>query len=122
VNLGHPRIVGIAKVISLLAGRDIIDAMRQMLLRVPDELHARLARAARERGTSVNALANEILAKRVPSQPRDDRVRLREKARQLGILVERPRKEPPSGPAWQRALGSTRGIGPVLDEIFADGR
>lgn len=96
--------------------------MRQMLLRVPDDLHARLTRAARDRGTSVNALANQILNDVVPREPSDERIRLREKARKLGILVEMPRTAPPAEDDWQQALQSTRGIGPVLDEIFEDGR
>jgi plasmid stability protein len=96
-------------------------SMRQMLLRVPDELHGRLARAARESGRSVNALANEILDEAIPSEPMDERTRLREKARRMGILVERPAvKISPERRA--AALESTKGIGPVLDKIFADGR
>jgi len=95
--------------------------MRQMLLRVPDELHSRLARAARESGCSVNALANEILDEAVPAEPMDERARLREKARQLGVLVELP-AEKISPERRAAALESTRGMGPVLDEIFADGR
>lgn len=35
--------------------------MKQLLLRVDDELHAQLTAQARARGTSVNALANDIL-------------------------------------------------------------
>lgn len=95
--------------------------MRQMLLRVPDDLHARLTRYARERATSVNALANEILDDVVPREPNDERIRLREKARKLGILVERP---PVSISPERRAaaIESTKGLGPVLDKIFEDGR
>jgi plasmid stability protein len=95
--------------------------MRQMLLRVPDDLHRRLARAARESGRSVNALANDILDQAVPPEPMDERTRLLEKARQLGVLVERPAaKISPERRA--AALRATEGMGPVLDEIFADGR
>jgi plasmid stability protein len=95
--------------------------MRQMLLRVPDDLHRRLARAARESGRSVNALANDILDQAVPPEPMDERTRLLEKARQLGVLVERPAaKINPERRA--AALEATEGMGPVLDEIFADGR
>lgn len=93
-----------------------------MLLRVPDELHARLARTAHERGRSVNALANEILDETVPRTPQDERARLREKAREMGVLVEMPTPRGVSDEEWLAALESTRGIGPVLDEIFTDGR
>lgn len=95
--------------------------MRQMLLRVPDELHTRLARTARQRSTSVNALANEILDDVVPRQPADKRTRLREKARELGVLVELPAQHI-SSERRATALESTKGMGPVLDEIFEDGR
>ncbi|HEX2361159.1 MAG TPA: toxin-antitoxin system HicB family antitoxin [Jiangellaceae bacterium] len=96
--------------------------MRQMLLRVPDELHSRLTLAARKSGRSVNALANDILARAVPAEPMDERTRLREKARQLGILVERPRTSAVDTDRWRRALASTEGIGPALDKIFEEGR
>jgi hypothetical protein len=96
--------------------------MKQMLLRVPDELHARLTAAARERGTSVNALANDILDDTVPRPALDERTRLRDKARRLGILVERPSTRRMSAEAREAALASTQGIGPVLDKILEDGR
>lgn len=96
--------------------------MKQMLLRVPDELHTRLTSAARERGTSVNALANDILDATVERPAVDERTRLREKARRLGILVERPRSPRMSPEAREAALASTKGIGPVLDKILEDGR
>jgi hypothetical protein len=92
-----------------------------MLLRVPDELHSRLTRAAREAGRSVNSLANDILDEAVLPEPLSERSRLREKARQLGVLVELP-AEKISPERRAAALESTRGIGPVLDQIFADGR
>jgi predicted transcriptional regulator len=95
--------------------------MKQMLLRVPDDLHGRLARVAHERGTSVNALANQILNDVVPAERSDERIRLREKARSLGVLVDRP----PVSITHERrtaAIASTHGIGPVLDALLADGR
>jgi plasmid stability protein len=96
--------------------------MRQLLLRVPDDLHRRLTRAARASGRSVNALANDILDRAIPAEPTDERTRLREKARQLGVLVERPRMSAVDDDRWRSALASTEGIGPVLDKIFEDGR
>ncbi|MGH8774062.1 MAG: hypothetical protein ACRDWI_02465 [Jiangellaceae bacterium] len=70
----------------------------------------------------MNALANEILDDAVPDEPMDERARRREKARRLGVLVEMPRTAPVGPERWRNALESTRGIGPVLDEILADGR
>lgn len=92
-----------------------------MLLRVPDDLHTRLSRVASERGTSVNALANQILSDVIPAEQSDERVRLREKARSLGVLVDRPHVSmTPERRA--AAIASTQGLGPVLDAILADGR
>ncbi|HEX6197014.1 MAG TPA: toxin-antitoxin system HicB family antitoxin [Jiangellaceae bacterium] len=100
---------------------DIIACVKQMLLRVPDDLHGRLARAARERGTSVNALANQILNDVIPAAEDNRLTALREKARNLGVLVDRPRVSiPPERRA--AAIASTRGAGSVLDELLADGR
>jgi hypothetical protein len=52
--------------------------MKQLLLRVDDELHARLTAQARARGTSVNALANQILGLGIDptNLSRTDRLRL----------------------------------------------
>jgi hypothetical protein len=52
--------------------------MKQLLLRVDDELHARLTAQARARGTSVNALANQILGLGIDptNLTRTDRLRL----------------------------------------------
>lgn len=95
--------------------------VKQMLLRVPDDLHSRLARAASERGTSVNALANQILSDVVPTEQSDGRLRLREKARSLGVLADRPHVSiTPERRAT--AIASTRGAGPVLDALLDDGR
>ncbi|SDS83579.1 MULTISPECIES: toxin-antitoxin system HicB family antitoxin [Jiangella] len=101
--------------------------MRQLLLRIPDDLHRRLAARAQREGVSINALANKVLSAAAPPPPPSDddidvrRLELREKARDLGVLVESPA---PSVPPAQfvRALKDTEGVGPVVDELWADGR
>lgn len=97
--------------------------MRQILLRVPDDLHARLAARAHERGQSVNALATELLDHSIEEDPASVRRRVRAKAHQLGVLAEprRPRRAL-SALERQAALESARGLGPMLDEILEDGR
>lgn len=95
--------------------------MRQVLLRVPDDLHARLAARARRCGSSVNAVATELLDLGIADDPGDARAALRAKARRLGVLADS------SAPildeqARRRVVNATRGIGPVIDDIFADGR
>jgi plasmid stability protein len=72
-----------------------------MLLRVPDDLHARLATRAALVGQSMNALATQIL---------DAHTRAGEARR-------------PVTPERRRAAIESLRIGrPVLDELLADGR
>jgi plasmid stability protein len=62
--------------------------MRQLLLRVPDDLHERLSARATQTGQSVNALANQALATAVGGAPDDERTRVRMRAAAAGLLVE----------------------------------
>ncbi|WP_129668210.1 toxin-antitoxin system HicB family antitoxin [Phytoactinopolyspora endophytica] len=100
--------------------------MRQLLLRIPDDLHARLTAKAKREGVSVNALANEALQTAAPPESPSNgmttrRYRLKEKAREMGILVEA--QAPPVTPQrFTTALEETEGIGPVVDELWSDGR
>ncbi|HXH57548.1 hypothetical protein [Iamia sp.] len=96
---------------------------KQLLLRVPEDLHARLAARSRSEGRPVNAIANEVLERHaaVPSP----RQALRARARALGVLAE-PASPGPSAsappPDRQAALAATRGRGAILDQLLADGR
>jgi hypothetical protein len=97
--------------------------MRQLLLRVPDDLHARLAARAKERGQSVNALATELLDHLIEEDPASVRRRVRAKAHQLGVLAEpHASRRHLSEAERARALASARGLGQVLDNILDDGR
>jgi hypothetical protein len=94
--------------------------MKQLLLRVDDELHARLAAHARSRGTSVNALANQILQFGIDpaAMSRLDRLKLRLIA--LGeIAGGRTEREAAPGAVSSisaelraQAIESLRGAGP----------
>ncbi len=94
--------------------------MRQLLLRIPDDLHARLTGRARRSGRSANVIATELLEQGVADESGDARAALRARARRLGVLAA----PTPAAPAVDRteALESMRGIGPVLDQLLADGR
>lgn len=95
--------------------------MKQLLLRVPDEVHRRLtARAARD-GRSVNAVATEILDAAADADEGDRRARLRARATGLGVLRGSP-AEPVSPARRRRVVASTRGTGPILDRLLADER
>lgn len=106
--------------------------MKQLLLRVPEELHARLTDQARASGTSVNALANQILGLGIDPSSLSRRDRLKLKLMAVGTVGRnRPHPNPEPTPArtpeekaaiLERALESMRGAGPILDEIEADWR
>jgi plasmid stability protein len=66
--------------------------MKQLLLRVPDDIHHRLTARAARAGRSVNAVANEILDATVDADKGDRRTRLHTRAVTLGVL------QPANGP------------------------
>jgi hypothetical protein len=106
--------------------------VKQLLLRVPEDLHRRIrARAARE-GRSMNAVASAMLdactdadlGSRLPGTPPTPptpQERLRARARALGMLSEVPAR-PMSKAERDRIIDSARGIGKVLDRIIAEDR
>ena len=95
--------------------------MKQLLLRVPDDLHRRLATRAARADKSVNAVANEILDTAVDSDNGDRRSRLRARAAALGLL--RSTGTSAVGTSKRRRIvRSTRGTGPLLDQLMAEER
>lgn len=91
--------------------------MKQLLLRVPDELHARLTAQARARGTSVNALANDILGLGIDptNLSRTDRLRL--KLMEIGEIRGSGSLPPSPSPQLLADLEAIRAAPPELDEI-----
>lgn len=97
--------------------------MKQLLLRVPDDLHRRLAERSARDNRSVNSLATELLHVSVDTDIGTPRERLRARASALGLLRETPVSPPPLDPAERsRILASTEGIGPVLDQLLSEER
>lgn len=95
--------------------------MRQLLLRVPEDLHERIsARAARE-GRSVNQLASEILDAAADADRRGRSGRLRAQAAARGVLGP-PVPADSAHPDRASAIESMRGIGHVLDDELAADR
>lgn len=85
-----------------------------MLLRVPDDLHRRLAARAAREGRSMNAVATEILDLTADADEGDRRSRLRAKAAATGAVRVLPGQR--SSPARRRRIvASTRGLGPIAD-------
>jgi plasmid stability protein len=60
--------------------------MRQLLLRVPDDLHQRLSARAHREGRSVNALATEMLDATVQTESGSPRDIVRARAAARGLL------------------------------------
>lgn len=97
--------------------------MKQLLLRVPEEVHARLAARAQREGRSINSVATEILDLTIDIDQGNRRDRLRAKAAALGILHPGTGSGKRQTPAERRrAIESFRGIGPVLDAILDEDR
>lgn len=97
---------------------DIISAVKQLLLRVPEDIHRRLAARARREGRSINAVATEILDAAAESDRGDRRARLRAAAAAAGML--RPvQAGGVSAARRRRIIDSTRGLGAQVDRLLA---
>ncbi len=95
--------------------------MKQLLLRVPEDLHRRLkARAERER-RSVNAVATEILDAVADTDQGDRRARLRAAAAAAGTLHSTQARRV-SAARRRRIVESTRGLGEQVDRLLAQER
>lgn len=98
--------------------------MKQLLLRVPEDLHRRIAARAAREGRSMNAVAGAILDASTDADlgtPPTPRGRLRARAAALGMLSEVDAPEM-STAERERIIASTRGIGPVLDRLIDEDR
>ena len=97
--------------------------MKQLLLRVDDALHARLAEQAAETGMSVNALAGSILGLGIDPLRATRQQRLTLRLVTIGA-VGRRRTPQVSGVDVDRsaALESMRGVGPIADALLDDQR
>jgi plasmid stability protein len=81
--------------------------MKQLILRVPDDLHRRITARADREGLSVNAWANHLLGATVDADVAEDRqARLRARAATLGMLVriEAPPLDPTERERGRKAL------------------
>lgn len=94
--------------------------VKQLLLRVPDDLHRRLTERASREGRSVNALATEVLqvAATVDPGSRQDRLRMRSAA--LGWSSPHVAYLPGASTDSERraAVAAMSGLGPVIDQIL----
>ena len=95
--------------------------MKQLLLRVPESVHGRLAARAQREGRSVNAVATEILDAAADSDQGDRRARLRAAAAAAGTLRTVHARRV-STARRRRIIASTRGLGPQVDRLLAQER
>ncbi|MFG3339888.1 toxin-antitoxin system HicB family antitoxin [Glycomyces sp. NPDC048151] len=102
--------------------------MKQLLLRVDDDLHARLTERAKREHRSVNAIANEILSVIGEGDGRSATEKVKARAAALGMLAPPLKVAKEAPPARDvealrnRVLDSMRGIGPIVDDMFAEDR
>jgi hypothetical protein len=98
--------------------------MRQLTLRVPQELAERLKGIARERDESVNGYAVKVLSAAVdPDLAGDEITGLKERLGRAGLLLS-PERLPVGRPS-ARALGRARvaaGRGRPLSDFVTEGR
>jgi plasmid stability protein len=105
-------------------GHDIMGAVRQLLLRVPEDLHRRIAARAAREGRSMNAVAGAILDAATDADlgaPPTPQERLRARAAALGMLSEATVR-PVSETERERIIASTRGLGPIVDRLIREDR
>jgi len=96
--------------------------MRQILLRVPDDVHQRLAERAADSGRSVNSLATTILDTAIGGETKDRRSRLKARAAALNLLAPTGQAPTQTPGGREAAIASTRGLGRVLDTIIDEDR
>jgi predicted transcriptional regulator len=98
--------------------------MRQLTLRVPDELATRLKEAAGDRGDSVNGYAVKALSAAVdPDFAGDEASALRERLARAGLLVTpEPLTRKAPSPAAVRRARQAAGRGTPLSDLVVEGR
>jgi plasmid stability protein len=95
--------------------------VKQLLLRVSEDIHRRLAARAQREGRSINAVATEILDAAADSDRGDRRTRLRAAAAAAGTLRSVQARRV-STARRRRIIASTRGLGPQVDRLLAQER
>lgn len=93
-------------------------AVRQVITRVEDDLHAQLKEAAAARGLSVNAFVVEVLTSAVAPPTTRAAVRRRTEATGRRVVPAAP-EDPPS---WDEVVAAGRDAGTAVSEALADER
>lgn len=98
-----------------------MSGVKQLLLRVPESIHRRLAARATREGRSLNAVATEILDAAADADNGDRRAQVRAAAAAAGTLRSENAR-PVSAARRRKIIESTRGPGPTLDFLLAQER
>lgn len=98
--------------------------MRQLTLRIPDELSEALKEESARRSTSVNRLARAVLEAAVnPDLEDDESAQLRVRLRRAGLLADIPsRRANPPDMGRLEAARRAAGQGKPLSELVSEGR
>lgn len=103
----------------------IIPDVKQIIVRVDDDLHAQLKERAAAEHRSLNTLTVEAL-QRYLEELADPRVRLYRRAQRLGIkTIDAPPGTPPFDPEeFRREMAEPMppGLGAFVDSVFAEDR
>lgn len=95
--------------------------MKQLLLRVPEDLHGRLMARAEREGRSLNAVATAILDAAADADGADRRSQVRAAAAAAGVLHRGEARAVRPG-RRERIIATTRGLGPRIDQALDDER
>jgi plasmid stability protein len=97
--------------------------MRQVTLRLPDELAARLRETAAEGGRSVNSYATAVLSAAVdPELAGDEATRLRERLARAGLLAPAGSSRTHPDPQRVRRARKRAGAGKPMSELVSEAR
>ena len=95
--------------------------MKQLLLRVPESVHTRIAARAAREGRSINAVATEIIDAAADADRGDRGARLRAQAAATGVLLPVPGRRV-SKAERKRILERTKGLGRIADRLIDEQR
>jgi uncharacterized protein (DUF1778 family) len=98
-------------------------SMRQVTLRLPEELADRLRQAAGASGRSVNSFATAVLAAATdPDLAGDEAARVRERLARAGLLVTLGSPRPRPDPARVRQARERAGRGRPMSDLVSQDR
>lgn len=99
------------------------DSMRQVTLRLPDDLLDHLKQAAEARGQSVNAWVSAVLAAAVdPELAGDEAEQVRSRLARAGLLAQFPRPAQRPDEARLARARSAAGRGRPLSDLVSEDR